>query len=133
VQFRSEHSSKVNREELNTRVQNIEKAIQEHIILINRQHKEALERQEELQEEPEDEDDDGAQRTLAIKEVEEQSRLLESDQTASGVLASQLRAMIQGQHGGNTYSATFTGSHNSGMQIGYSAGSITWSSNGKSN
>ncbi|PCG88134.1 Hypothetical protein PENO1_111970 [Penicillium occitanis (nom. inval.)] len=133
VQLRSEHTSKINREEQNTRLQNLEKAIQEHIILINKQHKAALERQEEFQEEPEDEDDDGAQRTLAIKEVEEQSRLLESDQSASGVLASQLRALSQGQHVGNTYSATFTGSHNSGMQIGYSAGPITWSSNGKSN
>jgi hypothetical protein len=114
-------------------LQNLERAIQEHITLVNRQHKEALKRQEELQEEPEDEDDDGAQQTLAIKEVEEQLRLLESDQTASGVLASQLRAMSQGQHGGNIYSATFTGSYNSGMQIGYSAGPITWSSNGKSN
>lgn len=113
-------------------MQNLEKAVQEHITLINRQYKEALERQEELQEEAEDEDDDGAQRTLAIKEVEEQSRLLESDQTVSGVVSSQLRAMIQSQHGGNTYSATFTGSNNSGMQIGYSAGPITWNSNGKS-
>ena len=67
MQFRSEHTSKIDREELNIRLQNLEKAIQEHIILINRQHKEALERQKDLQEEPEDEDDDGAQRTLAIK------------------------------------------------------------------
>ncbi|EED22759.1 hypothetical protein TSTA_062460 [Talaromyces stipitatus ATCC 10500] len=43
------------------------------------QHKDALKRQEELQEEPEDEDDNGAQQTLAIKEVKEQSHLLESD------------------------------------------------------
>jgi hypothetical protein len=132
VQLHSEHTSTIDRKELNARVQNLEKAIQEHITLINRQHREALGRQEELQEEPEDEDD-GAQRTLALKEVEEQSRLLESDQTASGVLSSQLHTMIQGQHSGNMYSATFTSSHNSGMQIGYNVGPITWSSNGKTN
>lgn len=124
---------KTDREELKIRLQTLEKAIQEHTTLVQKQHKEALERRERLQEEPEDEDDDGAQRTLAIKEVEEQTRLLESDQTASGVVSSQLRATTQGQHSGKTYSATFTGSHNRGMQIGYSAGPITWSSTGKSN
>ncbi|RAO74323.1 uncharacterized protein BHQ10_010335 [Talaromyces amestolkiae] len=133
VQLRSEHTSKIDRDKLDTRLQNLEKAIQEHITLICRQHKDALERQEELQEEPEDEDVNGAQRTLAIREVEEQSRLLESDQTASEVISSQLRAMIQGQHGGNTYSAAFSGGHNSGMQFGYSTGPINWSLNSKYN
>ena len=114
-------------------MQSLEKAIQEHIDLTKRQQDEAQKRQEELQEEPEDEEDGGAQRTLAIREVEEQSRLLEADQASSGVVSSQLRSRLSGQESGNTYSAVFSGSNNSGMQIGYSAGTVNWNSNGKRN
>ena len=55
----------------------------------------------ELQEEPEDEEDGGAQRTLAIKEVEEQSHLLEADQVSCGVVFSQVRSKRTGQDIGN--------------------------------
>lgn len=68
-----------------------------------------------------------------MKEVEEQSRLLEVNRTASEVVASKLRDTLLGQRSGNTYSATFSGSHNSGMQIGYSSGPITWNSSSKDN
>ncbi|RJE23420.1 hypothetical protein PHISCL_04228 [Aspergillus sclerotialis] len=133
VQLRSEYTSKTDREELKTRLQNLEKAIQEHITLTRERQNKALERKEELQEELEDEEDGGAQRTLAMKEVEEQSCLLQADQAASGVVSSQLRARLLGQGGGNTYNATFSDSHNSGMQIGYNAGQLTWNSNSKNN
>jgi hypothetical protein len=112
-------------------LQDLEKAIQEHITLTERRQNEALERMEELQEEPEDEYDGGAQRTLAIGEIDEQSRLLEADQVISGVISSQLRARLLGRDSGNTFNATFTGSNNNGMQIGYSASSITWNSNAR--
>ncbi|KAF3389776.1 hypothetical protein DPV78_011694 [Talaromyces pinophilus] len=129
VQFRSEYTSKTNREELKTRLQNLEKAIKEHITLTKELQTKALERKEELQKELEDEEDGGAQRTLAMKEVEEQSRLLEVNRTASKVVASKVLDILLGQRGGDTYTATFSGSHNSGMQIGYSLGSITWNAN----
>ena len=58
-------------------------------------------RKDELQEEPEDEEDDGAQRALAIKEVEEQSRLLEADQVSSGVVFSQVHSKLTSQEIGN--------------------------------
>jgi hypothetical protein len=55
---------------------------------------EAQKRKQDLQEEPEDEEDGGTKRTLAItgKEIEEQSRLLETDQVFCGVVFSQLRS-----------------------------------------
>lgn len=65
--------------------------------LTRRQQDEALQRKRELGEEPEDEVDDGAQRKLAIAEVEEQSRLLEADQVSCGVIFSQVRSKRSGQ------------------------------------
>ena len=42
---------------------------------------------EELEEEPGDEEDDGgAQQALALKEVQQRSRLLEADQASSGIV-----------------------------------------------
>jgi hypothetical protein len=60
-------------------------------------HNEAQKRKQELQEEPEDEEDGGAQRTLAVKEVDEQSRLLEADQVSCGVIFTQLRSKLTSQ------------------------------------
>lgn len=115
------------------RLLTLDKAIQEHIDLIKRQQEEAQKRKEELQEEPEDEEDGGDQRTLAIREVEERSRLLEADQASSGVVSSQLRSRLSGQESGSTYSSVFSGSNNKGLQIGYSAGPVNWNSNGTRN
>lgn len=78
------------------RLQSFEKAIPEHINLTKRQQDEAQKLKEELREEPESEEDRGAQRTLAIQEVEERSRLLEADQASSRVVSSQLRARLYG-------------------------------------
>lgn len=75
----------------------LEAKIQEHMDLTKRQQAEALQRKRELEEEPEDEEDGGAQRTLAIREVEEQSRLLEADQVSCGVIFSQVRSKRSGQ------------------------------------
>jgi hypothetical protein len=52
-------------------------------------------------------------------------RLLEADQTASGVV-SQILSELSIPELGNTYEITFSGSHNSGMQIGHSTGTINW-------
>jgi len=65
--------------------------------LTKSQQSEVQKRKGDLQEEPEDEEDEGAQRTLALKEVEEQSRLLEADQISSGVVFSQSRSERTGQ------------------------------------
>ena len=75
----------------------LETKIQEHLNLTKRQQDEAQRRKRELQEEPEDEEDGGAQPTLAIKEVEVQSRVLEADQVACGVVFSQVRSRRSGQ------------------------------------
>jgi hypothetical protein len=56
---------------------------------------------DELQEEPEDEEDGGAQRILAIKEIEEQSQILETDQVSSKAVLSQLRSQRMSQEIGN--------------------------------
>jgi hypothetical protein len=68
-----------------------------------------------------------------MKEVEEQSRFLEADQAASGVVSSQMHSRLLGQRSGNTYSAVFSGSNNSGMQVGYGAGTINWNAHSKNN
>jgi hypothetical protein len=78
-------------------MQTLETKIQEHLDLTKKQQVEAQERRRELQEEPEDEEDGGAERTLAIKETEEQARLLEADQVACGVIFSQVRSKWSGQ------------------------------------
>lgn len=75
----------------------LETKIQEHLDFTKEQQEENQKRKEELQEEPEDEEDDGAQRALTIKEVEEQSRLLEADQVSSGVVFSQIHSKLTGQ------------------------------------
>lgn len=100
VQLRSEKTSEVDREDVRKQLQALEAKIQEHLNLTKRQQEEAEERRQALQEEPEepeDEENGGAQRTLAIKEVEEQSRLLEADQVSCGVVFSQVRSKRSGQ------------------------------------
>jgi hypothetical protein len=97
VQLRSEKTSETNRENVKKQLQTLETKIQEHLDLTKRQQGEAQERKRELLKEPEDEDDGGAQRTLAVKEVEEQSRLLEADQVSCGVVFSQVRSRRSGQ------------------------------------
>jgi len=97
VQLRSERVSEADRENVRKQLQTLETKIQEHINLTKRQQEEAQARKRELQEELEDEDDGGAQRTLAIKEVEEQSRLLEANQVSCGVVFSQVRSKRSGQ------------------------------------
>jgi hypothetical protein len=71
--------------------------VQTHLEITKEMHDEAQKRKQELQEEPEDEEDGGAQRTLAIKEVDEQSRLLEANQVSCGVIFTQLRSKLTSQ------------------------------------
>ena len=97
VQLRSEKTSETNREKVKRQLQTLETKIQEHLDLTKRQQDQALERKRALQEEPEDEEDGGAQRTLAIKEVERQSRLLEADQVSCEVIFLQVRSRRSGQ------------------------------------
>ncbi|EUC39744.1 hypothetical protein COCMIDRAFT_31172 [Bipolaris oryzae ATCC 44560] len=97
VQLRSEKTSETDRENVKRQLQTLETKIQEHLDLTKRQQDQALERKRALEEEPEDEEDGGAQRMLAIKEVEQQSRLLEADQVSCGVVFSQVRSKRSGQ------------------------------------
>lgn len=92
VQLRSEHTAKADREEIKYRIQSLGRAVRLHIILTEEDQKQAQKREEELGEEPEDEEDGGAQRTLALKEVEEQLRLLKVDLKSSEVLAAQIKS-----------------------------------------
>ncbi|KAL5331178.1 hypothetical protein ACEPPN_000707 [Leptodophora sp. 'Broadleaf-Isolate-01'] len=97
IQLRSEKMSETDREDLKKQLQTLETKIQDHLDLTIKLQDKAWKRKQELQEEPEDEEDGGAQRTLAIKEVEERSRLLEADQVSCGVVFSQLRSKRTGQ------------------------------------
>ncbi|KAJ6070597.1 Cytochrome P450 [Penicillium canescens] len=129
ILVRSENASKNAQYETEKQLRNLEIAIQEHIELTKRDHDEALQRQKEI-ESPEDEDEDededgGAQRTLAIQEIEKQSRLLEADQNASGVVSQILSNLLVPEAGSN-YNIDFSGSRNWGVQIGHSAGTVNW-------
>jgi hypothetical protein len=123
----------MDRQDVKLRLQTLDTAIREHIDLVKRQQGEAQKRKEELQEEPEDEEDGGDLRALAIEEVEKRARLLETDQAYSGVVAEQVRSRMSGQKDGSTYSSVFSGSNNMGVQIGYSNGSVNWNSHGSRN
>lgn len=89
--------SEVDRENLKQQLQALESKIQDHLDLTRKLQYDTQERKRELQEDLEDEDDEGAQRLLAIKEVETQCRLLEANQISCGVVFSQARSKRSGQ------------------------------------
>ena len=98
VQLRSDNASHADREVVKNRLLALETTIQEHLELTKTQQADVQERRQELQEEPEDEEDGGAQQTLAMKEIEKQSRILEADQVSSGVVLSQARSRRSSQN-----------------------------------
>ncbi|OAP54480.1 hypothetical protein AYL99_11581 [Fonsecaea erecta] len=98
VQLRSEYKSQTDREKLMIEFQALEARIQEHMNLTKDQQDEAQRRRQDLQSKLADEEDGGAQRTLALQEVEKQSRLLEADQVSSAVVFSQVRSKRTGQY-----------------------------------
>jgi hypothetical protein len=97
VQLQSEKTFETNRENVKRQLQTLETKIQEHLDLTKRQQDQALERKRALEDESEDEEDGGAQRTLTIKEIEQQSRLLEANQVSCGVVFSQVQSKRSGQ------------------------------------
>jgi hypothetical protein len=97
VQLRSEKTTETEREKVKGQLRALETKIQEHLDLTQRQQDQVQERTRALEDEVEDEEDGGAQRTLAIKEIEQQSRLLEADQVSCGVVFSQVRSKRSGQ------------------------------------
>ncbi|KAJ5874361.1 Cytochrome P450, partial [Penicillium soppii] len=127
ILVRSENAFKAARHETEKQQRLLENAVQKHIKLTKRKQDEAFQRQNALKNpEDEDEDDDGgAQRTLAIQEIEEQSRVLESDQTASRAI-SQMLSKLSASQVANTHIIQFSGSHNHGCQLGHSTGTINW-------
>jgi hypothetical protein len=74
-----------------------ETMIENHLDSTKKKHEEALDRMRELQEESDDEEDGGALRTFIIKEIEEQSRILEAEQLSCGVVFLQVRSKRSGQ------------------------------------
>lgn len=74
-----------------------ETMIENHLDSTRKKHGEALDRMRELQEESDDEEDGGVLRTMVIKEIEEQSRILEADQLSCGVVFLQVRSKRSGQ------------------------------------
>ena len=92
VQLRSEQASETGRKELKVQLQALEAKIQEHVDLTKTQQDEAQRRREKLCEGAGEEVDGGAQRTLAIHEIDEQSRLIESDQISSAVVLTQVHS-----------------------------------------
>jgi len=105
VQLRADKQSETDHQYLKQQLQTLETKIREHLDFTKQQQGENQKRKEELQEEPEDEEDDGAQRALAIGEVKEQSHLLEADQISSGVVFSQVHSKLTGQEIGNVTTA----------------------------
>lgn len=128
IQIRSENASATAREETKKQLLLLGTSIQENTELIKRKQDGALQRKKEL-ESPEDEDEDedgGAQRTLAIQETEQQSRVLEAEQTASGAV-SEIISKFSVPQVTNAYNNYFSGS-NSGVQVGHSTGTINFTS-----
>jgi hypothetical protein len=97
IQLRSEKASETDRDNVRRQLQTLETKIQEHLNLTQRQQDQAQGRKNALEDELEDEEDGGAQRTLAMKEIEQQSRLLEADQVSCGVVFSQVQSRRSGQ------------------------------------
>lgn len=97
IQLRSEQTSETERESLKSQLQSLETVIQDHLELCKKQQAEARERRRQLGLKDDEESDDEAQRTLAIKEVDERSQLLEADQVACGVVFSQAHSRRSGQ------------------------------------
>ncbi|KAF7521785.1 hypothetical protein PCG10_007882 [Penicillium crustosum] len=129
ILIRSENTSTTAREETKKQLLIIEASIQENTQLIKRKQEEALQRKTEL-ESPEDEDEDedgGAQRALAIQEIEQQSRVLEVEQTASTAV-SELISKFSVPQPTNAYNIYFSGCHNKGIQVGHSTGTINFTS-----
>lgn len=126
---RSENTSNTTRQETGKQLRALETTIQEHIELTGRKQGDTLQRRKELEilEEENEDEDDGAQRTLAIQEIDEQSRLLEADQAASKFFFQTISKLPirEASNAHNTYNTTFSGS-NSGIQIGHSTGTINW-------
>lgn len=91
IQVRSESAFTTDREEVKRQLLAFEKAVREHIDGIIVEQGEAQKRKKELEEEPEAEEDGGAQQTLAVKEVEQQLSLLEKHQASSAFLVTQLQ------------------------------------------
>ncbi|KAJ5660889.1 uncharacterized protein N7484_000261 [Penicillium longicatenatum] len=126
---RSENTSKTAWQQTEKQLRVLGTAVQEHMEITQRKQGDALQRKNEL-ESPEDEsedDDGGAQRTLAIQEIDERLRLLEADQTASKVVSHSISKLSIREVGNahSTYNTTFSGD-NKGIQIAHSTAPINW-------
>jgi hypothetical protein len=64
-----------------------------------------------------------------MQEVEEQSLLLEADESFANAVSSRLHAKLSGQKSDNTYSGTISGANYKGMQLVTNTGTVNWTSN----
>ncbi|KAI1169618.1 hypothetical protein F4777DRAFT_202128 [Nemania sp. FL0916] len=79
----------------------LQEKVEENLVLLSKEHAEAQRRKEVLQGAVDDDEEEEAQRTLAVGEVEKQSCLLEDSQVSSGVILSQVQSERMGQKIGN--------------------------------
>ncbi|KAJ5154502.1 Cytochrome P450 [Penicillium coprophilum] len=131
ILVRSENASKAARQETEKRLRIIEIDIKEQIQLTKNTQDETLQRKKELDsfvdEDEEEDEDGGAQRALAIQEVEKRSRVLEANQIAY-MAVSQILSRLSVAQVGDTYHIDFSGSTNHGLQVGHSTGTLNWNS-----
>ena len=105
VQLRSEKTSVADRKSLMEQFQTLEKTIQEHVEMTKRAQSVVDRQKLELEQDLGDEGDDDVQQELAMREVEEEFRLLEADQVSSGVILSQVHSRLTGQDISNVTTA----------------------------
>ncbi|KAF2717272.1 hypothetical protein K431DRAFT_233567 [Polychaeton citri CBS 116435] len=101
VQRHADGSAEADNGKLRKQLETLEVQTEEHIELTKVQHKEVQVRKQKLQQEPDNEAGEGAQRELVIREVNEQTRLIEAVQVSLGVIYSQVQSRRTAQQIGN--------------------------------
>ncbi|KAK6436472.1 hypothetical protein LTR95_007333 [Oleoguttula sp. CCFEE 5521] len=97
IQLRSEKESTSAYVDIVQRLRVLQDDIQQHLQLTVTLREQTQQKVQELSVEPEDEEDDGAQRELARKEVERRSEVLEADQNSSDTIYDQVHSHVTRQ------------------------------------
>ena len=103
IQIRSEQSVNADRQSTKQQLQVLETKIEAHIGLTQQLSGEISERRGRLEVQVAEAEDDAQENggILAIREVEEQARILEEDSVSSGVMHTQIHAKLTNQAIGN--------------------------------
>lgn len=102
--MRSQYLSASDRDNVKAQFKSLESTVKKHIDLALKEHGEARERLQEL----EQGDGDNSDEEMASKEVEERLRLLETDQVSSGVIFAQARTGYSDVQIGNVETVDFS-------------------------